>query len=105
MHPLFAARRLDVLHSHLESQRSVLLSWLDIVDDQLHHLRQTIGSEDYSRILSVINRMRDEAAVLGAGGQISLQALQELCKQLCRITVALPNINPIQEENALLSVS
>ena len=43
MHPQLAARRLDVLHTQLESQKSVLLSCLDTLDGQLHQLRQTLG--------------------------------------------------------------
>lgn len=103
MHPQFAARRLDVLHTQLESQRLDLLSCLDTLEGQLHQLRQTHGSEEYSRIASLINRMRDEAGALGAGRQISLLALQELGKQLCHITLSLEITNPKLEEKAALS--
>ncbi|GEO43727.1 hypothetical protein SAE02_78750 [Skermanella aerolata] len=103
MHPQLAARRLDVLHTQLESQRLDLLSCLNTLDGQLYQLRQTLGSEEYSRIMSLINRMRGEADALGAGSQISALALQELGKQLCRVTLALAKANPPQEESAAIS--
>ena len=43
----------------------------------------------YSRILSLINRMRDEARPLGADSQTSLRILQELGGQLCSLTLVL----------------
>ena len=89
MHPQLAARRLDVLHTQLESQRLDLLSCLNTLDGQLYQLRQTLGSEEYSRIMSLINRMRDEARLLGADSQTSLRILQELGGQLCSLTLVL----------------
>ena len=103
MHPQLAARRLDVLYTQLESQKSVLLNWLDTLDGQLHQARQTLDGVEYSQILSLINRMRDEAGKLGASSQISVLALQELGEQLCRITLALAQTNPLREESAALS--
>ena len=103
MHPQLAARRLDVLYTQLENQKSVLLNWLDTLDGQLHQARQTLDGVEYSRILPLINRMRDEASALGAGSQISPQVLQELGEQLCRITLALAQTNPLREESAALS--
>jgi hypothetical protein len=105
MHPHLAARRLDVLHTQLENQRSVLLSWLDTLERQLHQFRQTLGSEEYLRILSLIDRMRDETAALGAGDQISVLALQKLGEQLCHTTQVREKTNSPQEESAALSKS
>lgn len=103
MHPQLAARRLDVLHSQLESQRSDLFSWLDTLERQLHQFHQTLDGVEYLRILSLIDRMRDEAAALGAGGQISVLALQKLGEQLCHTTLALEKPSPPQEESTALS--
>ena len=103
MHPQLAARRLDVLYTQLENQKSVLLNWLDTLDGQLHQARQTLDGVEYSRILPLINRMRDEASALGAGDQISVLALQKLGEQLCQIMLVLEKTNSPREESAALS--
>jgi hypothetical protein len=104
MHPQLAARRLDVLHSRLESQRSDLFNYLDTLERQLHQFRQTLGSVEYLRILSLIDRMRDETAALGAGDQISVLALQELGEQLCRITQVLAETSPTERSASPLEI-
>ena len=89
MHPTLAVRRLEVLQTRLEIQKTTLPGWLETLDTHLYRLYLMTGNDDFLLALPVINRLRGEAETLSAHDQTALEAIEEFGEQLRRIVAVL----------------
>ncbi|GEO43748.1 hypothetical protein SAE02_78960 [Skermanella aerolata] len=89
MHPQLAARRLQVLHAELETQKTSLLVWLDQVEDLVNQLHQETGMEICLALKPMITLIRREVDQLDMRSPTSTTQLVELTARFNSVAQAI----------------